>query len=166
MQVFGGEKASPTCTNTFEAWHSSVNAVMYQGGSVDELHRTFAPHVDPQCIFRPPTYFTPWHGRDETLLILGCVSQVFGQSFKYGRQWLSPDGREWALEFSANVGASERIVHGIDLVSLGEDGRICEFTVLARPPNAVAALKDEMMRRVPVKLAALKAKQALGISTS
>ena len=31
-------------------------------------------------------------------------------------------------------------------------------------PNAVAALKDEMMRRVPVKMATLKAKQALGFA--
>ena len=74
---------------------------------------------------------------------------------------LSDDAREWALEFSAEVGGKS--VHGIDLVSLNEAGLISEFTVLARPPNAVAALKDEMMRRVPVRLATLKAKQALGL---
>lgn len=92
--------------------------------------------------------------------MLGSVGEVFGPSFRYGRQWLSDDGREWALEFEADIGT--RALTGIDLVSLDEDARITEFTVLARPPNAVEALKKEMMSRVPVRLAALKAKQAMG----
>jgi hypothetical protein len=52
----------------------------------------------------------------------------------------------------------------MDLVSLDEEGLIREFTVLARPLNAVEALKGEMMRKVPVRMAALKAKQALGLA--
>ena len=51
---------------------------------------------------------------------------------------------------------------GADVASL--DGLITELTVLARPPNGVDALKSEMMRRVPPRLAALKARQALGWS--
>lgn len=105
-----------------------------------------------------------WTGRDETCLLLSCVAEVFGPSFRYGRQWLSEDGREWALEFTANVGATPKVVHGIDLISLSPAGKIQEFTVLARPPNAVSELKREMMSRVPVRLAALKAKQVLGFS--
>jgi hypothetical protein len=115
-------------------------------------------------VFRPPTYFKPWVGRDETLLLLGCVSDVFGESFTYHRQWLSEDGREWALEFTADIAGTKKSVTGIDLVSLCDSGRICEFTVLARPPNAVDALKSEMMRKVPMRLAKLKAKQALGFA--
>jgi len=88
--------------------------------------------------------------------------KVFGESFAYHRQWLSPDGREWALEFSADLGGSEKKqrLEGIDLVSLDEHGRITDFRVLARPPNAVSALKDEMMRKVPPRIAAMKLKQA------
>ena len=41
------------------------------------------------------------------------------------------------------------------------DGKICEFTVLARPPNAVAAMKDEMMKKVPPRLLSMKAKKAV-----
>jgi hypothetical protein len=89
--------------------------------------------------------------------------QVFGPSFVYGRQWLSECGREWALEFKADIGTSGKGVQGIDLVSLSPEGRIAEFTVLARPPNAVKQLKEEMMARVPMRLAKLKAKQALGL---
>ena len=34
------------------------------------------PHMHEECVFKPPTYFTPWTGRDETLLLLSCVSEV------------------------------------------------------------------------------------------
>ena len=77
-----------------------------------------------------------------------------------GSQFLSEDGRDWALEFHAHIAATGKRLEGIDMVRVDEDGKIIEFAVLARPPNAVAALKDEMMRRVPPRLAALKVKQA------
>ena len=159
--VFGGGDAAPAAAAAFAKWHSAVDLVLHGEADTAEAMASLRPHMDPQCVFRPPTYYKPWHGRDETLLLLGTVGEVFGSSFEYGRQWLSDDAREWALEFSAEVGGKS--VHGIDLVSLNEAGLISEFTVLARPPNAVAALKDEMMRRVPVRLAKLKAKQALGL---
>ena len=84
------------------------------------------------------------------------MSEVFGTSFTYGRQWLSPDGHDWALEFKADIADTGRSIDGIDLVKLDEAGRMIEFTVLARPPNGVDALKREMMKRVPPRLAALK----------
>ena len=37
------------------------------------------------------------------LVLLGCVGDVFGKSFTYGRQWLSDDGHQWALEFKVCV---------------------------------------------------------------
>ena len=72
-------------------------------------------------------------------------------------------GHEWALEFTTRSTPAKKLLTGIDLVSLDEAGKIKEFTVLARPPNAVALLKDEMMRRVPMRLAAMKAKKAMGL---
>ena len=163
--IFGGERASDAHRATFRAWHDAVAGVLHGTMATEPAMDLLKPHMDPDCIFRPPTYFKPWQGRDETLLLLGTVGEVFGQSFSYGRQWLSEDGREWALEFSADIAGNEKHrVHGIDLVSLCEVGRIKEFVVLARPPNAVEALKAEMMKRVPVRLAKLKAKQALGMA--
>jgi hypothetical protein len=158
----GGAAMRADCRTTLDAWHSAVDGAL-GGASEDELRSTLAPRMAPDCIFRPPTYYKEWRGRDETMLLLHCVSEVFGKSFVYGRQWLSDDGREWALEFTANIGDSGKGLQGIDLVSLDEQGLIKEFTVLARPPNAVAELKSAMMRKVPVRLAGLKAKQALGL---
>ena len=164
INIYGGTLASPQAKATFAAWHESVDAVLKKGENPDDAMEILKPHMLKDCVFRPPTYYKPWTGRDETLLLLGCVSEVFGPSFEYGRQWLSDDGHEWALEFTTEVGAgSKKLLPGIDLVSLDEAGKIKEFTVLARPPNAVALLKDEMMRRVPMRLAAMKAKKAMGL---
>ena len=162
--VYGGSGASDAVRTTFATWHRAVDNILHDRSTTEEAMRLLSPHMEPACIFRPPTYFKPWTGRDETLLLLGTVSEVFGPSFRYGRQWLSDDGKEWALEFKADVAATGKEVHGIDLVTLSEAGRIAEFTVLARPPNAVEALKAEMMRRVPIRLAKLKAKQAMGFA--
>ena len=97
-------------------------------------------------------------------MLLETVGEVFGSSFRYERQWLSPDGNHWCLEFKADIADSGKRIDGVDLVRLDEvTGQITELAVLARPPNGVAALKSEMMRRVPPRLAALKARQLLGL---
>tara|TARA_B100000795_G_scaffold243371_1_gene207230 strand:- start:250 stop:867 length:618 start_codon:yes stop_codon:yes gene_type:complete len=153
LGALGGERCTDPAAATFRAWHVAVNDAMK--GGVDGLP-LLRPHVHDECVFRPPTYYAPWVGGDETLLLLTCVSEVFGTSFTYGRQWLSPDGHDWALEFKADIADTGRSIDGIDLVKLDEAGRMVEFTVLARPPNGVDALKREMMKRVPPRLAALK----------
>ena len=48
-------------------------------------------------------------------------------------------------------------------MKLDEEGMIIEFRVLARPPNAVAALKKVMVPKVVAPMAAMKAKKALGL---
>ena len=160
--VLGGGAASPAAAETFKAWHAALSHSL--AGDSSAGMNLVRPHMHSACVFRPPTYFKPWVGRDETLCVLGAVAEVFGPSFRYGRQWLSDDGREWALEFSADIGASGKTLHGMDLVSLDSEGSIIEFTVLARPTNAIEALKSEMILRVPVRMATLKAKQALGLT--
>ena len=93
-----------------------------------------------------------------------CVSEVFGPSFDYRRQFLSPTGHDWTLEFTASISGDDKCnIDGVDMVSLDEEGRIQEFKVLARPPNAVSKLKDTMMKKVPPRLAVLKGKQMLGL---
>ena len=59
---------------------------------------------------------------------------------------------EMRFGFRTEIASTGKTLDGIDLVSVDADGLITDFAVLARPPNAVAALKDEMMRRVPVKI--------------
>jgi hypothetical protein len=155
-EVLGGEKISPVAFETFQAWHHCLKMSM-SGQPLSE--QNFGQYVDDKCKFSPPTYFTSWTGRDEFITIISCVSEVFGPSFTYKRQWLSPDGHDWALEFTTEIGKSKLKIDGIDLVKLNQQGQIVDFTVLARPPNGVSELKSEMMKKAGPKIAALKAKQ-------
>lgn len=62
----------------------------------------------------------------------------------------------------AEIADTGKKLEGIDLISLDRDGKLVELTVLARPPNAVEELKKQMLKRVPARMLALKARQALG----
>ena len=159
--VLGGARMDEACARAFDTWHGCVAGAKQEVGAPLALER-LRDVVADDCVFKPPTYYTPWAGGDETTVLLACAAEVFGPSFSYGRQWVSEDGREWALEFSADVADTGKRVDGVDLVSLDGHGKIKEFAVLARPPNGVAALKDEMMRRVPPRMLAFKARRALG----
>ena len=81
----GGEKIDPKALITFEAWHGAVCGAM-SGSVSDDAKKLLQSRVADKCMFYPPTYYTPWKGRDEFLLIIECVSEVFGTSFTYGRQ--------------------------------------------------------------------------------
>lgn len=96
----------------------------------------------PDVVFRAPTYWSERRGKPAVTVILSTVMTVF-QDFRYHRQWI--DGDEWALEFSARIGDLD--LRGVDLIHL-EKGQIESLEVLIRPPNAVAALRDEMERRL------------------
>lgn len=160
--ILGGERCTPDNLKTFMAWHEALDMKMRQldGEKVsdDDIYNVMAPQVNNNCKFHPPTYFNHWEGKDEFLLLISCVGEVFGKSFTYGRQWLSPDGKSWALEFEANIGDSKKKITGIDLVDLDDSGKIADFMVLARPPNGVEELKNQMMKKVPPRMALLKAK--------
>ena len=81
-EYFGGEKASAASMATFHAWHSSLRMGIEGTGDPKAVLR---PHVSDQCIFKPPTYFKPWVGGDEFVLLMDTVGSVFGSSFVYGR---------------------------------------------------------------------------------
>jgi hypothetical protein len=107
--VYGGEGMTKESKKTFKCWHEAVSN--RDGSFLDG-------RVNPSVVFRPPTYFKPWKGEDELKVILTCAAEVFGNSFQYKRQWLSPCGREWALEFETEISNTGKIMNGIDLVSL------------------------------------------------
>lgn len=169
QNIFGGENISSVAYETFSIWTKTIKEGIKnnENNSIEnkeELKKLFSKlklHVSNDCIFSPPTYYKNWKGCDEFLCIIESVGTVFGSSFEYKRQWLSPNGHEWALEFTAKIGKSNKIIHGIDLVKLDENGKICEFSVLARPPSAVEELKNQMMIVATPKLIALKAKQSI-----
>ena len=124
--------------DTLERWHAFTAT-----DDVAVLDELLADDVE----FRPPTYWTPRRGKREVALILGAVAGVF-EGFRYEREWV--DGDDWALEFTARVGGLE--LKGVDLIRLDGEGRIVDFEVVARPPSAVAALRDAMAERLAALL--------------
>ncbi len=115
-------------------WHA-----MIESGDSRALPDMLAEDVE----FRSPFAFTPYHGRRAVAGLLLTVIQVF-RDFRYHRQFVA--GNSAALEFSAYVG--ELSLKGIDLIQLGDDGRIVDFEVMIRPANALLALGEEMAKRL------------------
>ena len=120
--------------SALQRWHAFA-----ESGDVGLLDDLLADDVE----FHPPTYWKPRRGKAVVTIILGTVATVF-EEFRYEREWI--DGPNWALEFTARVG--ELDLKGVDLIRLDEQGKIADFEVAARPPNAVAALRDAMEERL------------------
>ena len=59
--------------------------------------------MHPQVRFHPPTYWKPKEGSLFAAVILREVSQVFGGSFRYHRQFQDEAGLNFVLEFSAMI---------------------------------------------------------------
>jgi hypothetical protein len=132
----------PAAAASLQRWHQFVAA--------QDL-RPLPELLHPQAVFRSPMAHTPYPGAQAVNLILNTVLQVF-QDFAYHRELTSADGLSVVLEFSARVG--ERELKGIDMIRFDETGKIVEFEVMVRPMSGLAALGEEMGRRLAPYLAA------------
>ncbi|HVL33198.1 MAG TPA: nuclear transport factor 2 family protein [Actinomycetota bacterium] len=99
--------------------------------------------LDPDCVFRSPAVFKPYHGAPAIREVLGVVMQTF-EDFRYVDQ-IEQDDRA-VLVFMTRVGGRE--VHGIDMLRFGADGRITELTVMVRPLSAAIALAQAVGARL------------------
>ena len=132
----------PAAAASLQRWHQFVAA--QDLSPLPEL-------LHPQAVFRSPMAHTPYPGAPVVNLILNTVLQVF-QDFVYHRELVSADGLNVVLEFSAKVGGRE--LKGIDIIRFDEVGKIVEFEVMVRPMSGLAALGEEMGRRLAPYLAA------------
>lgn len=135
----------PAAAASLQRWHRFVAA--------RDLSR-LPELLHPQAVFRSPMAHKPYPGAQAVNLILNTVLQVF-EDFTYHRELASADGLNVVLEFSARVG--ERELKGIDMIRFDEAGRIVDFEVMVRPMSGLAALGEEMGRRLAPFLAADKA---------
>jgi hypothetical protein len=134
----------PAAAATVQRWHQLVAA--QDLSSLPKL-------LHPQAVFRSPMAFKPYEGAPMVNLILNTVLQVF-EDFTYHRELATADGLSVVLEFSARVGGRE--LKGIDMIRFDEAGQIVEFEVMIRPMSGLAALGEEMGRRLAPFLAAAK----------
>ncbi|MBS1795029.1 MAG: nuclear transport factor 2 family protein [Acidobacteria bacterium] len=93
--------------------------------------------------FHSPFVWKPKDGRAAAIVILKTVATVF-EDFRYLREIVGE--RDCALEFEARVG--EFTLRGVDLMRIGDDGKIVDFEVMVRPANGLQALGAEMSRRL------------------
>ncbi len=96
-------------------------------------------------VFRSPVAYSPYSGKQVVFFILSNVIQVF-ENFTYHREFLSEDGANIVLEFSANIG--DKKLKGIDMIQFNEHGKIVDFEVMIRPKSGVEALAELMGKRM------------------
>jgi hypothetical protein len=96
----------------------------------------------PEIVFHSPVTFHPFIGRDTVRALLAEVAQVF-EDFRYTDEIATGDVH--ALIFRASVG--DREIEGMDLLRIGSDGLIADFTVMLRPLSALIPFAQAMAER-------------------
>jgi hypothetical protein len=134
----------PSAAATLQRWHR-----MIQSQDLSRLPEL----LHPQAVFRSPMAFKPYESAAAVNLILNTVVTVF-EDFAYHREFVSADGSNAVLEFSARVG--DRQLKGIDMIRFDESGLITDFEVMVRPMSGLQALGEEMGKRLAPQLEALK----------
>ncbi|MDM4719320.1 nuclear transport factor 2 family protein [Micromonospora sp. WMMA1363] len=105
---------------------------------------------DPDVRFFSPVKFTPFEGAQAVHGLLNVLLRTF-EEFRYvgqlaGEAEIGAAGRpveSHILIFRAAAGG--RQIHGLDLLQLGDNGLIVEFTVMVRPLSAVNALSEAVL---------------------
>lgn len=98
-----------------------------------------------EVVFRSPVAFQPYPGKQMVFFILTNVIQVF-ENFTYHREFISEDGNNVVLEFSANVG--DKKLKGVDMIQFNEEGQMIDFEVMIRPKSGLETLAVQMGQRM------------------
>ena len=106
-----------------------------KSNNVDELASIF----DDNIIFKPPTYWKDWQGKEVVARILSHVGSVF-KNLEYKRVLCNDS--DYFLEFSCKVGHLDAT--GVDMIYLNKRGLIEKFEVVMRPYKSVGELRKSM----------------------
>ena len=97
------------------------------------------PFLDQNVVFKPPTYWKQWQGKEVVARILTHVGSVF-KNLKYKR--VLCNNSDYFLEFSCNIGQLDAT--GVDMITLNDHGLIESFEVVMRPYKSVGQLRKSM----------------------
>jgi hypothetical protein len=114
-----------------DRWHDVVDAK--DPALLDAL-------LADDCVFRSPAVHSPQEGKALTTAYLASALVVLGPTLTYLHEWWDDDSA--VLEFSAELDGLS--VHGIDMLRWDSDGRLVEFTVMARPFKGLTQLMTLM----------------------
>ncbi|MBM5811614.1 MAG: nuclear transport factor 2 family protein [Gammaproteobacteria bacterium] len=93
--------------------------------------------VGEPVVLHTPRFLRPVTDRRHVSAILqGFITVV--PDLHYRRWWATDD--EAILQFEGHVTGTATVVHGIDLFTVGADGRFTELTVFLRPTRAIEAI--------------------------
>ena len=109
--------------------------IAIKSNNIDDLKTI----LDQNVVFKPPTYWKEWQGRDVVARILTHVGSVF-KNLEYKR--VLCNSSDYFLEFSCNIG--ELDATGVDMITLNEQGLIENFEVVMRPYKSVGELRKSM----------------------
>jgi len=80
---------------------------------------------------------TPQHGREITFKYLSSAVKVLGRpGFSFVGEWRSDNGA--VVEFEGEIDGIR--INGVDMITVGDDGRITHFKVMVRPLKALNLL--------------------------
>ena len=102
--------------------------------------------IADEPVFHTPRFLRPITRKEHMVLVLqGIVT--FVQDFEYHRVFTRDN--EAVMEFRGRIG--DVVVHGIDIFTIDDAGKIKELTVFLRPTKALEAIgrmEDEWFQRM------------------
>jgi hypothetical protein len=113
-----------------------------EAGDIEAAIATLSPGV----VFHSPAVFKPYRGIEAVGGLLRLVFETF-EDFTYTDSLAGDhDAPVHALIFTATVG--ERELEGMDLLRVGADGLVADFTVMIRPLSGLIALAQALGPKV------------------
>ena len=109
--------------------------IAIKSNNVDHLESIF----DENILFKPPTYWKEWQGKEVVARILSHVGSVF-KNLEYKR--ILCNESDYFLEFSCKIGHLDAT--GVDMITLNRQGLIEKFEVVMRPYKSVGELRRYM----------------------
>lgn len=109
--------------------------------TLDEI----ADLLHEDVVYRSPLVARPVVGRDLLMEVLATAGEIL--KFEYVDEIAA--GEATMLRWRAELDGG--FLDGIDVVRLGEDGRVVQLEALLRPFPVVARFRDEMRRRLAAR---------------
>jgi hypothetical protein len=103
-----------------------------------------AEALSPDVKLHSPMAHRPFEGRETVRKLFEALFATF-EDFHYTDELEGADGTH-ALIFRAHVG--DKQLQGLDLMRLGDDGLIHEFTVMVRPASGLMALAQALAPKI------------------
>jgi hypothetical protein len=93
--------------------------------------------LHPDAVFESPVVHAPQRGRDVMFKYLSSAVKVLGgPGFAFVGEWRSDTGA--VVEFEGEIDGIR--INGVDIITVGDDGRITNFKVMVRPLKAINLL--------------------------